>query len=78
MTNFKVIRERGYYCSYCMEEVEVGINRVAAVYDWQDPFKVVGYYCPYHWQQVYDFEEKQKRAYENMSDKYKTKNKGND
>ncbi|MBH0159103.1 hypothetical protein IHV10_22290 [Fictibacillus sp. 5RED26] len=56
-----------------MEEVGKGIDRVAPVYDWQDPDKEVGYYCPYHWQQVYDFEQKQKHAYENMHNKYKTK-----
>ncbi|MBH0167168.1 hypothetical protein IHV12_19775 [Fictibacillus sp. 7GRE50] len=75
MTNIKVIRENGYYCSYCMEEVGKGIDRVAAVYDWQNPLKVVGYYCPYHWQQVYDFDQKQKAAYENMSARYKTREK---
>lgn len=73
MSEIKVIREKGYYCSFCMEEVGKGIDRVAPVYDWQDPDKEVGYYCPYHWQQVYDFEQKQKHAYENMHNKYKTK-----
>jgi len=71
MTNIIVIREEGYYCNYCMEEVGKGIDRVAAVYDWKNPNKLVGYYCPYHWQQVYSFEKKQKQAYERMSDRYK-------
>ncbi|WP_416730320.1 hypothetical protein [Fictibacillus sp. JL2B1089] len=67
----KVVREKGYYCHFCMEEVGKGIDRVAAVYDWQHPDKIAGYYCPYHWQEVYDFEQMQKRAYKNMNDLYK-------
>jgi hypothetical protein len=46
-------------------------DRVAAIYDWQDPIIIVGYYCPYHGEQGYDFGQKQKRDYENMTGSYK-------